>query len=229
MKKTAVLFFFLIASAFGLSAQKFYPRETWPYILENFAEGAVRTSTGALISSGTYNVSVVDGSLHYIVDSQIMKVDMSKVYTAKVGEDTFVNLYGRMYKVLSELDKGYVLEGVVVDYEELGKVNIGYGISSSSASARNVSTLLEGSTDMVSKKIETASTGKYDGKEIPVDVIPYVYVSGRLIEASKQEVASTPGVDKDALKAFLKENKIKWNKTESLEKVVVFLATQFNK
>ena len=126
MKKpiTILLFGFLaLSQAFS---QEYKPRETWPFIYEEFKEGAARMRSGDLVSEAPFNVAVHDGSLMY-VDGEgiIMRADMSRVYTAKVGDDIYVNVLGKMYKVLSELDLGNVVSGVEIDQEQQGKVSIG--------------------------------------------------------------------------------------------------------
>ena len=100
MKKpiTILLFGFLaLSQAFS---QEYKPRETWPFIYEEFKEGAARMRSGDLVSEAPFNVAVHDGSLMY-VDGEgiIMRADMSRVYTAKVGDDIYVNVLGKIAKV----------------------------------------------------------------------------------------------------------------------------------
>ena len=64
-----------------------------------------------------------------------MLADMNSIYTVKIGDDVYVNVMGRLYKVMSELDKGLVLMQESLDEDKLNKVDIGYGVSSAAGSA----------------------------------------------------------------------------------------------
>lgn len=229
MKKpiTILLFGFLaLSQAFS---QEYKPRETWPFIYEEFKEGAARMRSGDLVSEAPFNVAVHDGSLMY-VDGEgiIMRADMSRVYTAKVGDDIYVNVLGKMYKVLSELDLGNVVSGVEIDQEQQGKVSIGYGISSSTASAQGVSLLMDGRFFQDNRSLQQTSLDKYNGNVLPVKEVLYLMLGDRLIPATRQEILNVPGVDKKAATAFMKQEKIKWKDTASLEKLLVFVSSQLN-
>jgi len=224
--------FYVLAGAMlalPLFAQEYEPRETWPFLYESFQVGATRTLDGTLSSDARFNVAVHDGTLMYVgEDDTIMRADMSRVYTARVGDDTYLNVMGRMYKVLSELDCGQVLLGTEVDVDEQNKVNIGYGISSSTASVQGVAVLLDGRFDLLNQNIRQTEENKFRGEVLPVKETTYLHVGTRLIPASRQEVLNLPGVDRKAANAFFKQEKIKWKDTASLEKVLVFVHAQLN-
>lgn len=229
MKKpiTILLFGFLaLSQAFS---QEYKPRETWPFIYEEFKEGAARMRSGDLVSEAPFNVAVHDGSLMY-VDGEgiIMRADMSRVYTAKVGDDIYVNVLGRMYKVLSELDLGNVVSGVEIDQDQQGKVSIGYGISSSTASAQGVSLLMDGRFFQDNRSLQQTSLDKYNGNVLPVKEVLYLMLGDRLIPATRQEILNVPGVDKKAAADFIKKEKIKWKDPASLEKLIIFVSSQLD-
>ena len=158
----------------------------------------------------------------------IMRADMSKVYTAKVGDDVYVNVLGRMYRVLSELDLGNIVSGVEIDQEQQGKVSIGYGISSSTASAQGVSLLMDGRFFQGNRSLQQTSLDKYNGSVLPVKEVLYLMLGDRLIPATRQEILNVPGVDKKAAADFIKKEKIKWKDPASLEKLVIFVSSQLN-
>ena len=229
MKRFLFLQVFLLFAAGTVCAQKYEPRESWPYLNENFQTGAVRTVKGSLIEDSTYNISIADGSLHYIVDGKIMKIDMMTIYTARVGDQVFVNVGGKMYQVLAETDNGSLIQLVSIDFDKLGKVDIGYGISSSSASAMNVTSLLQGMDSMVNTHFDTAIEKRDNGIELPLLAEKFIYVDGKLVPASKYGVREFPGIDKAAANAFFKEKNIKWNKDESLSELIDFVYGQIVK
>lgn len=211
-------------------SQEYEPRETWPFLYETFQNGATRTRDGSLTTEARFNVAVHDGSLMFVgKDDTIMKADMTRVYTARVGEDVFVNAGGRMYKVLSELDCGEVLLGTEIDVDKQNQVKIGYGISSSTASAQGVSLLMDGRFDTANKNLQQTELDKYRGEPLPVKETIYLRLGIQLIPASRQEILNLPGMDKKAANAFFKQEKIKWRETASLEKVLVFVHEQLSK
>lgn len=204
----------------------FKPRETWPYLLEEFTSGGVHTSGGANLNDGWYNVSVVDGSLHYINDGRIMAADMRQVQYVRIGETLFVNRLGRLAEVVSEEGNCALLRFTAVDMERLAKSDIGYGVSSAVASTQNINNLgLAGAT--VSMELQAAIAGSKTGNVLPVRVSYGFLLGARQIEASKSDVLALPGLDQAAAKAFFKQEKINWRKPESLVKVLEYLARNY--
>lgn len=219
----------LLASLSAAAQGRIRPRETWPYLYEEFQSGAIFTNKEATFNYDQLNVNLLNGKLHYIQSGIIMETDMRNVHVARVGSDTYINAKGRMMRVLAETEHGAVVRNVEVDMDELGKANIGYG-KSAVASTQNVSLYaLESGEGLANKSLENILQDKNSGKELPVLEKDYLIVDGFLIRASKSEVSSWPGVGKDAAKAFFKQEKIKWSRTEDLSKVVEFVHTQLEK
>lgn len=237
--KKIVLSLFLFLSSFLLRAQDpdayappYEPMDSWPYVYEQFESGNVRTTKGALLTYASLNICIADGKLHYIEAGKIMQANMMQIFTALVGDnDVYVNVGGKMYRVLVETDDGSILKMTSVDVDELSKVDIGYGVSSSTASRTNTSLsglgmeTLDG-VNMVNMTITSAEQKKNTGKILPLKETLYLYVSGKLVPANKHEVQQL--VDKDTAKAFFKANKIKWNKAESLLPLLSFLREHLN-
>lgn len=221
----------IVALASGLSgfAQEYQPRETWPFLYEEFRPGAARTRDGAL-TERDYNIAVHDGTLMFVNDEKvIMRADMTRIFSARVGDDVYVNIGGRMYRLLSELDCGNVVLGSEIDVDQQSKVSIGYGISSSTASAQGVSLLMDGRFDAVNKSLQQTELDKYRGEVLPVKQVRYLQIGLRLIPATRQGILGLPGIDKKAASAFFKQEKIKWTETSSLEKVLVFVSGALDK
>lgn len=229
MKKYLIALLVLASAFVDVYAQKYEPRESWPYLYENFQTGAVRMTNGSLVEDSSFNVSIADGSLHYISDGKIMKIDMMTVFTARVGDQVFVNVGGKMYQVLAETDHGSLLQFYSIDLDKFGKVDIGYGISSSSASAMNVTSLLQGMDSMVNTHFDTAIEKRENGLALPLMIEKFIYVDRMLVPASKYGVREFPGIDKDAANEFFKEKKIKWNKDESLSELIDFVYGQIGR
>lgn len=199
------------------------PRETWPYLLEEFTSGGVHTSGGDNLNEGFYNVSVVDGKLHYIKDGKIMEADMRLVQYARIGRQMYVNRFGKMEEVVAEEGAYMLLRSALLDMDRLAKADIGYGVSSATASTQNLSGLQFAGLAQ-NMELETAIEGSKVGPVLPLKVQYGFLLGARWIEASKSAVLALPGIDKDAAKAFFKQEKIKWSKPESLAKVLKYLS-----
>ncbi len=225
MKRIALFIaaMFLLA-CFASNAQQYEPRDSWPYVYENFVEGVVSTGSDDAASAGHFNVVIFDGSLMYIgKDGNVMSADMSRVNSARLGSDIYINIRGKLYLIQAAVNEGLVLLGKELDQDKLDRVNIGYGVSSATSSDKNIVVLLSGRMHTVTRHISQSEKEKYDGMVLPVRDTRYLYVKGHLIPATKSEVLSTPGLDKKAAKAFMKKEKIRWKDASSLSRLVVFI------
>ena len=224
MKKILLLTFVLSFMTIPLFAQKYEPRDTWPFVYENFTDGSLYSSTGDVLLSARMNVSVLNQKLYYLKGETIMEADMVRLYAAKIGpaEDLYVNVGAKMYRVLAESEGGAALQADILDVERYNKASIGYGVTSYTASTQNVSGLAMESAAGVN--INQAQASKEGGEPLPVLEKKYIlYGRGRIVPALKREVMDIPDLDKQAAKVFFKENKIKWNQAASLTQVADFL------
>lgn len=216
----------LLFSGISAGAQRFEPKDTWPFVYENFTDGALYSSTGEKLLSAKMNVSILNQKLYYLKGETIMEADMVRLYAAKISsgpaEDLYVNVGAKMYRVLAESDGGAALQADILDVERYNKASIGYGVTSYTASTQNVSGLAMESSAGVN--INTAMASKEGGEPLPVLEKKYIlYGQGRVVPALKREVMDIPDLDKQAAKVFFKENKIKWNQAASLTQVADFL------
>lgn len=200
----------------------FKPKDSWPFLYEDFTEGVVCSDSGDDILTGKINVSVLNQKLYYIKGENIMEADMIKVFSIRVGQDIFVNVAGKLYKVLAESKGGAAVRAIYLDTEQLNKASIGYGVTSSVAATQNVAGLAMDSN--VGININQAIASKEGGKEIPIAEKTYIlFCRNRIVPALRREVMDILGLDKDKAKAFFKEHKIKWSQPESLTEVADFL------
>lgn len=205
-----------------LGAQQFRPRETWPFLYEDFKDGVVCSDTGDQILEAKLNISVISQKLLFLKEDTIMEADMARIFSAKIGKDIYVNVEGKMYKVLAESAGGAAVRAYSLDIDQMNKSDIGYGVSSSLASTQQVSAAALDSNE--GTNVNQAMASRDGGKVLPVAEKTYIlYCKVRLVPALKREVTAIPGLDKDAVKVFFKENKIKWTQPESLTLVADFL------
>lgn len=220
MKK--ILLMLSLFAAVIAAGRDFDPKDTWAYLYENFTTGNVYNSRGDVILTAPLNVSVVDGKLHYVQDDKIMEADMLQVYTAIIEKDTYMNAGGKMLRILSKSDKSAVLEEVEVDMDKLSKAEIGYGISSATASVQGLH--MAAMSNYVNTTFKDASEKKGGGERIPVKEHTYLLSRGTLVMAKKREVLKIAGLDRKAAEAFFKSEKIKWNNNEDLQKVADYIS-----
>ncbi len=211
-------------------AQSYEPTRTWPYLYNDFQNGVIRMSGGELVHAAMVNVSV-DGKIHYVdeKDQKVMAADMLKVFSARIGDDVYLNAGGKMMRLLAENGNGAVVCETSVNFDELNKSDIGYGISSSTASTQKLSSLAGDSSSLVNLPLNTLMEGRENGEKLPLMRKNLIRVGLNVIPATKSEVTNSPLVDKAAAKAFLKSNKVRWNDPSSLLTVVDFLSGQMNK
>ncbi len=224
MKRLLILSF-VLAFMVPAAAQNYdyRPRETWPYLLEEFTSGGVHTSGGGNLNEGWYNICVADGSLQYIKDGRIMQADMRQIQYVRIGESLYVNRFGRMEEVVGSEDSYMLLRAVSVDMDRLAKSEIGYGVSSATASTQNLNNLgLAGGT--VSMELEAAIASAKTGKVLPLRTAYAFLLGARQIDATRADVLDLPGIDKKAAKDFFRKEKINWYKEESLLKVLKYLS-----
>lgn len=207
-----------------LSGQEYRPRESWPYLLENFTEGVVTNYGGEASADGYFNVSVVDGKLHFVKDGTIMVANMNQLQAVRIGEKIFINRMGRLKEVVAEELGGYfVLLDVSVDEDELAKTDIGFGMRSAVASTQKLNTLAMGSAT-VNLSLDAAISAAKEGAELPLKEKYVFLIKSREYPANKNSFLSMEGVDKASAKAFLKAEKIKWRNADSLGKVLKYIA-----
>lgn len=216
----------LFLSCFSGKAQRFTPKDTWPFLYENFSDGAIFSQNGDELLSAKLNVSVLNQKLYYLKGETIMEADIVRLYAAKIKagqeEDIYVNVGAKMYRVLAESDGGAALQADILDIERYNKASIGYGVTSYTASTQNVSGLAMESAAGVN--INQAQASKEGGEPLPILEKKYIlYGQGRIVPALKREVMDISDLDKEAAKVFFKENKIKWNSAASLTQVADFL------
>ncbi len=223
--KRLTLLFAMALFAVAASAQSYTPTTTWPYMYSDFTEGEILTTEGAK-KSADLNVSLLHSTLHFIEDGLIKELPATRAFSARIGEDYYINAAGRMMKILAKNDNGYVAECSEIDIVKLNSTEAAYGSSSSTLGTMALSSLegigaTNSSTSLNHMELKNA---KDEGKTLPLIRKKYIFVNGKCIYATKRDVGAL--CDQAAFKAFLKENKIKWNNPMSLLSVVDFVASQ---
>ena len=222
IKRIVLVLISLMVCSAALFAQN--PTDRWPYYYDSFGYGVIRMTDGTLLEGVSLNICIGDASLHYVgEDGKILAAKMMTVFSARIGNDIWLRVGAKMMKVLKEADDAAVLELYAVDSDKLSGTEIGYGITSKTASSQKLTSYAFTSAGIVNTNIRDAISGKSGGEELPIKQEKYLRAGKSIVKAGKRYVLALDNIDKNAAIAFFKENKIKWNKDESLLKVSEFL------
>ena len=213
--------------AFG---QRYEPREGWPYLFKEFTSGELRTSSGKVLDQGHYNICVTDGALHYINDGEVLKADLRTVYSVAIGSQLenrfFLNRAGEMVEVVGQEGQVYLFKRERLDQLKYEKQDIGYGVSSATASKQKTTSVAMGGGLALNMDLKQIVQNAITGELLPMEESYSFYFNGNEVEASRKGLLSIEGIDKEAAKAFVKKEKIRWHSEESLLKVAAFIAQQ---
>lgn len=226
MKKFVTIVALMFLSLFSMRAEDYAPTSTWPYVYEDFAGGVLVFRDGQR-RSGSFNIVLTDSKLHYIDGDMVNEARMFDVAEVSIGEDVYVNLGGKLYKILSRNDAALVVEGSEIDYAKLNSSEGAYGSSTASVSTQSLSSLEGiggGRTNMNHMALRQS---KEEGKTLPLIVKKYVVVDGLPVFASKRDVlafAERKG-HKSEVASFIKTNKTKWKSTASLQQLADYLVS----
>lgn len=222
MRKTIVTFCLLlfVVAAFA----KYEPNTKWPYLYENFTQGVIY-STDKQKSEAELNVHLSGNVLHYIgKDGRVYQSDSKGIARVEIGSDAYIFNDGKLMQIIANEGTNLLLKLQKGDFDRMQSGSGGaYGSDLNSSASKSLTSLELGgmNTPEHGKMLQE----KNDGSYIPMSTVYYFVIDGKTIEATKSSVFDYVGKDKeDALKQFVKENKIKWKNTESLEKVLEYLS-----
>lgn len=232
MKRSYLLLLCCLLLPIAGLAQRYAPTEPWPYLYEDFQGGNIFTNKEEMIGYDQLNVNVINGRLHYVENGTIMEANMLNIHVVRIDKDVYLNVGGRLMRVLRESEHAAVVLGTEVDFEEMKKANIGYG-RSSVASTQDVSLMALAGSDnygnlggLLNKTLLDVQKNKYNGKVVPLKEQIFLVVDGILFQADRSSVVNHAGVDKKAAVDFIKKNKIKFRNPEDLEKLGEYLHIQ---
>ena len=214
MKKILLLAALLLGGVSAFAQDEDYtPTTTWPYFYQDFSAGYVTLTDGS-VKTLLVNVNLVRETLHFI-DGELIRETYDFV-SVKFGDDLWVNAGGRARRVLARNENGFIVEGIDVDYATLNSTGGAYGSSSTTLGTMAL-TSLEGigatnsSSALNHMELKAA---KNNGQILPLIKKKYIFTEGKCIFATRNDISDEVG--SDALKAFLKTVKVKWNNPESL-------------
>lgn len=202
------------------------PTTNWPYLYPEFKEGElnVRSKT----EKALFNIHLDLGALHYVEDGRIKEANVLNATTLVIGDDVFRNVAGKMLKVLARAQGGYIVEETRATYSAVVRNDGAYGTTALNSTTTKTFLYNENAINQYNGYLMTdvykdLLAMRDDAEKLPVRKNLYIVIGMDQIPADKKSVASLSGLDKKALKAFLKSEKIDWNEIGDLVKVIDYI------
>ena len=226
MRRLFVFFVFIQATLLTVMAQKYEPNTKWPYLYEDFIPGTIFFE-GNQKSTADMNIHLWGNVLHYVkADGKIYQSDEKNVIRVEIGSDAYIYVDHQLKRIVANEGTNLLVKLTKGDFDAMRSSGGGaYGSSLNSSSSRDLSSLGFDLGGLDHPELGLMLQEKKEGRTIPL-VEQYSFIIGdQQIEATKKGVEKFVGDTRaDALKQFLKENKIKWKSEESLQQLLTFLS-----
>ena len=202
------------------------PTTNWPYLYPEFREGELNIRSKA--EKALFNIHLDLGALHYVEDGKIKEANTLNATTLIIGNDVFRNVGGRMLKVLARTPGGYIMEETRATYSAVVRNDGAYGTTALNSTTTKTFLYNENAINQYNGYLMTdvykdLLAMRDDAEKLPVRKSLYMVIGMEQIPADKKSVTSLSGLDKKALKAFLKSEKIDWSELGDLVKVMDFI------
>ena len=206
-------------------AQKFEPNTKWPYVYENFTDGAIYLE-GNKKTEAKLNIHLWGNKLHYLNDAQrIFQSGDKGIIRVEIGSDAYIYSDRQLVKILAVEQSNLVVELTKGDFDELFAGTGAYGSSLNSSASQDLSSLDLGGMD--TPELGKMLQERNDGRSIPLKHQFYFIINGKQIKANKKDIESILIPEKQKMwKAFLKDNKVNWKNPESLKAVLSFICQE---
>ena len=205
-----------------VSASGYVPTTTWPYLYEDFVDGTVYFSKEQKTMHLKLNVHLQNCTLHYLEGDKVMQADPRNVEMIQLGDVSFIYMNGELVRFIKAEEGVALVKLVKADLDELNKNTHGaYGMSTTSSSVNQIVSI--GALGVSNLIYTRMRQDRKEGKDLPLIEKYYFIFGDKIVEATRKEVEKSLGDNgKTKLKAFLKQNKIKWKEEASLIKLLEF-------
>lgn len=202
------------------------PTTNWPYLYPEFKEGELNVRSK--VEKALFNIHLDLGALHYVEDGRIKEANILNATTLVIGNDVFRNVAGKMLKVLARAQGGYIVEETRATYSAVVRNDGAYGTTALNSTTTKTFLYNENAINQYNGYLMTdvykdLLAMRDDAEKLPVRKNLYIVIGMDQIPADKKSVTSLSGLDKKALKAFLKSEKIDWNEIGDLVKVIDYI------
>jgi hypothetical protein len=225
MKRTSICLILTIISLFRIQGQNYEPTTRWPYLYEHFQKGSVYLDNGTVVEREV-NIHLVKSVLHYVDENgQILELtNAGDVDSVRTATATYVFIGDVVYRALKQTDVEnglYLLS--VGNFDDLFTTTGAYGVKSHTSAASNYAALDFGG--ITERNFIKLSSEKDSGKYFPIKETYYFKIGGKLIKAGKKDLEKEleSASAKERLQQYLKKNKVKWNRADSLQELLAAL------
>ena len=175
-----------------------------------------------------FNIHLDLGALHYVEDGKIKEANTMNASTLIIGDDVFRNVGGKMLRALARTRGGFIAEEVRATYSAVMRNDGAYGTTALNSTTTKTFLYNENAINPYNGYLLTdvyadLHAMKDDSENLPVRKTLYMIIGLEQIPAERKSVISLEGLDKKALKAFLKAEKIDWSELEDLVKVIDYI------
>ena len=209
----------LLGSGLQLGAQPY--TTAWPYLYSDFRDGVICMTGGQKIYL-KLNLHLVMGRLHYL-DRGIVKEALAKdIVYVEIASDKYLFINGTMMHVAAEQPGGFVADHITGDLESLAAGTGAYGMTANTEAVTRVSSL--DFQQGVNTNHMLLLQEKDSGQEFDLRHEYFIVTGGKVYPAHRADVLKMlpPDRRKD-FTAFVKANKIRWNRPDRLILLVDFL------
>ncbi len=224
-RAVAVVMCMMIGVQASAIEEKYTPTTAWPYLYEEFQEGVVTTFRGEVINHNQLNVDLMRGKAHFVQNDVLMELDLRAVAKVSIGEDEFIPVSGSLVQVIGRAEHGVTALSITVNLEAMNRSEVGYGGTSSLTNTQKVSAnAIAGGTGS-SEYRSLSEMAKQEGKPLVLKKVRGLVYNGAFIPASKYDIMNIVGIDKDAVKKFMKDKKIRLSDDENLLMLADYIGT----
>lgn len=226
---------FLFAGLVGLfascclSVRAWEPTTLWPYLFEDFTEATLCFNSGET-GKARINIHLLRNDLHYLNGSKIFTNDNQNNIARIVTADStaFVRCENCFVEVLGETPQAIVGRRTNGDFDRLNQSTGAYGTSSSTSAVDNLSNLQIGG--LTNLNYDLIRVERENSQTLPLSVRYCFVVDGKIYNANKRTIAKLlPKESQKEFNAFLKKNKVKWNREEGLKQVLEYISPLLGK
>ncbi len=216
----------LMAATFSASAIEieYTPTTTWPYLYEHFQEGFVTTFRGETMHHKQLNISLAQRKAHFLQNDKLMELDTRTIAMVTIGEDEFIPVSGALVKIIKKTEHGTTALSITINVEAMTSTEVGYGGKSTVSSTQKVSPNVIGAMN-TSEHRSLTEMAKQEGKPLVLRKIRGIIYNRMFIPAAKYDILNIDGIDKNAVKKFMKDNKIRLSDDEDLSQLAEYIGT----
>lgn len=224
MKKFLLAGFLGLSALLTLSVHAGEPTTMWPYLFDDFTEATYYFRSGEK-GSARVNIHLLRNDLHYLNGSQIYTTNgQNEIARIVLADSTqFVRCEDKFVQVLGETPQALFGRWTNGDFDRLLQNKGAYGTSSSTSATNKLSSLQIGGISNLN--YDLIRVERENGQTLPLTSKMCFVIGGQMYNANKRTISKLlPESKQKEFNAFLKANKVKWNKVEGLQKVLDYIS-----